>query len=161
MGDYIFIFPFLISHSESSEICIESYEMDAQGNLLICEWTPEGTVLISEWTPKGTVLISEWTPKGTLLISEWTPKGTVLISEWTPKGTVLISEWTPKGTVLISEWLPKSTFFICHPAGTSVNSVNYGLCSKFCLVHYNVSQWEFEISYCFSSTIIFIQNILL
>ena len=42
-----------------------------------------------------------------------------------------------------------------HPAGTSVNTVNYGPCSKFCLVHYNVSQWEFQISHCFSSTIIF------
>ena len=46
-------------------------------------------------------------------------------------------------------------------AVTSVNSVNYGPCSKFCLVHYNVSQWEFQISHCFSSTITFIQNILL
>ena len=41
-----------------------------------------------------------------------------------------------------------------YPAGTSVNSVNYGPCSKFCLVHYNVSQLEFQISHCFSSTII-------
>ena len=48
-----------------------------------------------------------------------------------------------------------------HPAGTSVNSVNYGLCGKFCLVHYNVSQWEFQISHCLSSIIISIQNILL
>ena len=51
--------------------------------------------------------------------------------------------------------LPKSTdiscFSICsntlstdvftsHPTGTSVNSVNYGPCSKFCLLHYDVSQ---------------------
>ena len=44
-----------------------------------------------------------------------------------------------------------------HLAGTSVNSVNYAPC----LLHYNVSQWEFQISHCFNSTIIFIQDILL
>ena len=33
---------------------------------------------------------------------------------------------------------------VIHPAGSSVNSVNYELCSKFCLVHYNVSRWEFR-----------------
>ena len=43
-----------------------------------------------------------------------------------------------------------------HPARTSVNSINYALCSKFYLLHFNVSQWEFQISYCFNSTIIFI-----
>ena len=48
-----------------------------------------------------------------------------------------------------------------HPAGTSVNSVSYAPCSKFYLLHYNVSQWEFQISHCFNSTIILIQNILL
>ena len=49
---------------------------------------------------------------------------------------------------------------IKHPAGTSVNSVNYAPCGKFYLLHYNVSLWEFQISHCFNS-IIFIQNILL
>ena len=36
-----------------------------------------------------------------------------------------------------------------HPAGTSVNSAILENCSKFCLLHYNVSQWEFQISHYF------------
>ena len=48
-----------------------------------------------------------------------------------------------------------------HPAGTSVNSAILENCSKSCLVHYNVSQWEFQISHYLGSTNIFIQNILL
>ena len=44
-----------------------------------------------------------------------------------------------------------------HPTGTSVNSVICEDCSKFCLLHYNVGQWEFQISHCLGSTIIFIK----
>ena len=33
-------------------------------------------------------------------------------------------------------------------------------CSKFCFLHYNAIQWEFQISHCLGSTNIFIQNIL-
>ena len=36
-----------------------------------------------------------------------------------------------------------------HPAGTLVNSVNYAPCSKFYILHYNVIQWEFQISHCY------------
>ena len=47
---------------------------------------------------------------------------------------------------------------INHPAGTSVISAILESCSKFCLLHYNLSQWEFQISH--FSTNNFIHNIL-
>ena len=36
---------------------------------------------------------------------------------------------------------------LLHPAGTPVNPAICDNCSKFCLLHYNVSQWEIHISH--------------
>ena len=71
----------------------------------------------------------------------------------------LVSFWWLKLShpILDANGIPQTNHqhsYLKHPAGGSVDSVNFASCSKFCLVHYNVSQWEFHISHCFSSTII-------
>ena len=77
---------------------------------------------------------------------------------------LIISKSCPQKILLLSNNVLSrfaTMHIVKHPAGISVNSVNYALCGKFYLLHYYVSQWEFQISHCFNSTIIFIQNILL